>query len=343
MKKRNDARFRELAPRAIDAILDEITEWSLLDAVAAMGNSGHESGGFMLMQEMKPTVAGSRGGWGWFQWTGPRRRAFEAWAKARGLNFASYEANLGFLLHELRTTEKATIARVARAQGLNAKTKEFELAYERAGVKHYSSRYEWAQIALNAYHAQEAGETTEPRFKPVPDPIGLTDKDTVLFVQTRLRDLGYAEVGGLDGRLGDLTAGAIRIFRADNKLPEGGYIDVDLIVTLTSAKARVLSPEREFAKPEEVREKVPEVKAAWLGKLVSRVTAQVSAAGAAVTLIIGQLGEATAYLTPVKRFVGDVPGWMWFALLAGAAYYLSRQLRQGEVAGIEAFQQGARR
>lgn len=54
------------------------------DAAAIVGNLGHESQGFTAMQEFKPVVAGSRGGWGWAQWTGPRRRAFEAYCARTG-------------------------------------------------------------------------------------------------------------------------------------------------------------------------------------------------------------------------------------------------------------------
>src|SRR5690606_17673173 len=59
------------------------------DAAAILGNLGHESLGFTAMQEFRPVVAGSRGGWGWAQWTGPRRRAFEAYCARTGKDPAS--------------------------------------------------------------------------------------------------------------------------------------------------------------------------------------------------------------------------------------------------------------
>ena len=42
------------------------------DAAAVFGNAGHESAGLEKLQEIRPTVPGSRGGWGWFQWTGDK-------------------------------------------------------------------------------------------------------------------------------------------------------------------------------------------------------------------------------------------------------------------------------
>lgn len=70
-------------------------------ASGIVGNLAHESGGFRTLQERRPLVKNSRGGWGYAQWTGPRRRNFEAFAESQGLDPSSYEANYGFLAHEL--------------------------------------------------------------------------------------------------------------------------------------------------------------------------------------------------------------------------------------------------
>lgn len=141
------------------------------DAAAVFGNAGHESGGFMLMQELKPTVAGSRGGFGWFQWTGPRRRAFEAHCKLNNLEPTSDAANYGFLCHELRGDEKMAVPRMKAAKSLGNKVVEFELGYERAGVKHYKSREDWANIALEAFKAKY-GNGLAPKTKPTPNATG---------------------------------------------------------------------------------------------------------------------------------------------------------------------------
>lgn len=146
------AQFRADAPKAMLTLMAEF-QFTRDDAAAIMGNAGHESLGFSTLQEIKPTVAGSRGGWGWFQWTGPRRRAFESWAAGRKLDPAGYAANLGFLLTELRGAEKAAVKATKSAKGLQAKVEAFERSFERAGVKHYPSRLKWAQIALEAYEA----------------------------------------------------------------------------------------------------------------------------------------------------------------------------------------------
>lgn len=157
-------KFDTDAPWAMDKLIADFG-FSVEDAAAIMGNAGHESAGFTLMQELKPTIAGSRGGYGWFQWTGPRRRAFEAYCARNKLDINSREANYAFLFVELTGPEKGAVAKTKAAVGLNAKTKAFELGFERAGVKHYPSRYEWAAKALRAY------QNRKPAAKPIEAPV----------------------------------------------------------------------------------------------------------------------------------------------------------------------------
>jgi hypothetical protein len=103
------------------------------------------------MQELKP-VGGGRGGWGWCQWTGPRRVAFEAFATARELDFASDEANYGFLQHELtETSEKSVLPRLRGADDVGEATEVFMRKFLRPGAPHLASRVKWADRALRAH------------------------------------------------------------------------------------------------------------------------------------------------------------------------------------------------
>ena len=65
----------EIGPRLV---ADLARDFNLTPAQAAgiAGNLAHETGGFKHMQEIQPMIPGSRGGYGFAQWTGPRRRAF---------------------------------------------------------------------------------------------------------------------------------------------------------------------------------------------------------------------------------------------------------------------------
>lgn len=166
----NKAVFAAKAPGLMRQFMKDF-DCTKLDAAAVFGNAGHESGGFQLMQEISPTVQGSRGGFGWFQWTGPRRRAFEAYCERNDLIPTSDKANYGFLWTELHGDEQAAIPKLKAAKTLKDKVIAFELGYERAGVKHYDSRLIWANTALGAYEA--GGSDITPPVNTFP-PIGRT-------------------------------------------------------------------------------------------------------------------------------------------------------------------------
>lgn len=74
-----------------------------------IGNLMVETDGFRALQEYKPLVQGSRGGYGLAMWTGPRRVAYENWAEQNGVPLDSYEANYGFLREELSNRQAGTI------------------------------------------------------------------------------------------------------------------------------------------------------------------------------------------------------------------------------------------
>jgi len=180
------ALFVRKAPPIMRDLTVDIPAWGVEDAAAVLGNIGGETKGFVHLQEIKPLVKGSRGGYGWCQWTGPRRRAYEAWCEGQGLDPASDEANYGFLLHELLTSERKTIAAVGRAKTLEAKVIAFERSFERAGIPHHESRIKWARLALKAYRAEEAAPPElepEPIERPappdVPGPEPVPDDDPV--------------------------------------------------------------------------------------------------------------------------------------------------------------------
>jgi hypothetical protein len=74
-------------------------------------NIADESGFNAGINEVRPTVPGSRGGFGLYQLTGPRRVAFEQFATQRGVPASDPDAQLDFLVSELQGPE----ARAARS------------------------------------------------------------------------------------------------------------------------------------------------------------------------------------------------------------------------------------
>lgn len=162
-----EAHFRATAPKYMRKLLADFPQLDAQDAAAIFGNLGHESRGFTSLQEEKPTVKGSRGGYGWAQWTADRRRAFEAYCQRTGKDPASDEANYAYLYLELsghEGTEGKAVGRVSAAVGLQAKVEAFEKAFLRAGVKHYDSRLQWAKVAVDAFRqSEEQAPVPKPR------------------------------------------------------------------------------------------------------------------------------------------------------------------------------------
>lgn len=76
-------------------------------ADAFLLNMQDESGLNAGINEIAPTVPGSRGGFGLYQLTGPRRTAYEAYAQGQGLPLDNVDAQLDFLMSELSGPEAA--------------------------------------------------------------------------------------------------------------------------------------------------------------------------------------------------------------------------------------------
>jgi hypothetical protein len=157
----SDSLFRQKAPGIMNLLMADFA-LDVESAAAILGNLGHESGGFQFLQEKKPLISGSAGGWGWAQWTGSRRRAFEAYVERNNLDPAGDTANYKYLFLELKGLEgdeERAIPAVKAAVGLREKVIAFELGFERAHKdhKHYDSRVTWAQRALDAHRDNPNG------------------------------------------------------------------------------------------------------------------------------------------------------------------------------------------
>lgn len=127
-------------------------------AIAIIGNAGHESGGFKSLQEVKPLISGSRGGYGIMQWTGPRRREYEAYCKRNKLNPADMDTNYKFLFVELKGPEGRVLSKLKAAKTLDDKVEIFSEGFLRPGIPHMESRQIWAKRAKAAFKA--AGNVT---------------------------------------------------------------------------------------------------------------------------------------------------------------------------------------
>jgi hypothetical protein len=122
---------------------DLMSDFNLTREQAAgfVGNLDHETGGFKFMQEIKPVVPGSRGGYGFAQWTASRRVAFENWAAERNLPLDSYEANYGYLKHELENTPEGSVLEdLKAAKGVEEAATIVSEKFLRPGTPNLGSR-----------------------------------------------------------------------------------------------------------------------------------------------------------------------------------------------------------
>lgn len=94
-----------------------VDERSIFQGLVQRGLPPHVAQGFVMnmrdesglnpaINEVSPTVPGSRGGFGLYQVTGPRRTAYEAFASDRGVDPADVDAQLDFLVSELKGPEQ---------------------------------------------------------------------------------------------------------------------------------------------------------------------------------------------------------------------------------------------
>jgi uncharacterized protein (TIGR02594 family) len=135
-------------------------------------------------------------------------------------------------------------------------------------------------------------------------------------IQQQLKDLGYFEVGIVDGRYGPRTRAAVLAFRADNGLGLSPDVDPILVEALQKAKPRAVSRERAEGKPEDSRI----VKAAD----AQIATGIVGMAGAAASVVAPAVETAERAKDVTERTVGllNLTDWLLPVLpWAGAAIF----------------------
>jgi Phage tail lysozyme len=134
-----------------------IADFGLKDFQAAglLGNIGEECDGFREMQEKKPLIPGSKGGFGWAQWTGPRRTKFEAFCSGLGLSPFADAANYGFLREELNTSQAMSLTAIQKTASIAKAVRSFEATFEgaKAGLEHFDRRDQWSDLALRSFRA----------------------------------------------------------------------------------------------------------------------------------------------------------------------------------------------
>lgn len=109
-------------------------------AQGIVANMIAESGLNPGINEAAPVVAGSRGGYGLNQWTGPRRRQYEAFAAERGVSPDDLNAQLDFTVYELQGPEKAAWSALQGAGDAETAARIYSERFLRPGMPHMDKR-----------------------------------------------------------------------------------------------------------------------------------------------------------------------------------------------------------
>lgn len=109
-------------------------------AQAFVMNFKDESGLNPGINEAKPLVPGSRGGFGLYQLTGPRRVAYENFAAQRGVDPSDTDAQLDFLMVEGKGPEKAAFQKIMAAPDVGSAAAAITTDFLRPAPQHQASR-----------------------------------------------------------------------------------------------------------------------------------------------------------------------------------------------------------
>lgn len=109
-------------------------------AAGFAGNFRSESGWDPGINEIDPLVEGSRGGFGLYQLTGPRRRQYESWAPQQGRGLSDPYAQLDFMLEELNTTEREARDAIFAARDVDEAARLVSEEFLRPGIPHLDRR-----------------------------------------------------------------------------------------------------------------------------------------------------------------------------------------------------------
>lgn len=209
--------------------------------------------------------------------------------------------------------------------------------------------YNGSQYAKNDYHTKFAtavnkwARIPDTPWEPSTEPVGIKpDKNLydgkvhpeVEAVQNRLDELGYPEVGAVDGRWGSKTRTAVLAFRADHGLPLDPVIDNALLAALMTAEKRRVAPERANATVADLREKgAKDVEAADTTQIAGGVAAVGGAVGAAGSVLdkaeeySGLAQRAMSIIEPIQGFLQD-NFWLLLIGVGGVVAYQAYRLKQ---------------
>lgn len=214
-------------------------------ALGVVGGLAAESGGFTTFNE---TLANGKPGpgIGMAQWTDkPRKDGFLEYAKNNG-GVYSYEANYGYLVKELKSTEANALRKLKEQDTVAGAEAAFSRFYERPGTLNPKTRTA-NQIAAEKARRAQIAAVAESNYAYVPPgniPTDVADTggavraytssgEGVQRLQSELKRMGF-DPGEVDGVMGSRTKSAIKEFQKANGLTADGIVGPQTATVLSA-------------------------------------------------------------------------------------------------------------
>ena len=191
-------------------------EGRIREGLKARGLPEHVANGFIAnfkdesnlnpgINEASPVVPGSRGGFGLAQWTGPRRKALEAFAASQGKPVDDLDVQLDFLMTELSGSEAGAGAAIMSAKNAPEAAAAIVNNFLRPAEQHRASR-EAEYLGMDAGAPTQADPLADPyvqRLMQVMAMPGLTPEQrsvVELQLQTRMGQLSAPDPNAEEDR-----------------------------------------------------------------------------------------------------------------------------------------------
>jgi hypothetical protein len=203
-------------------------------------------------------------------------------------------------------------------------------AVDNGGKKPKSAKPVWPIVAHLLDEPEIEVPADEFEDEPTDEPQNIQPVTTlaridVETIQKRLDALGYHEVGTLDGIWGGKTAAAIAAFKNDRGLTGDPVIDrglTDALDALPAGWTRPISVERATVTAKDIASSAPAVQQTLMQRFWAKVTGWGAVVAATFKGASDYFDGLRDKVQPVMTFFSDIPSWLWFAGIGGAALLL---------------------
>lgn len=158
----------------------------------------------------------------------------------------------------------------------------------------------------------------------------ISDERTIRTVQTKLHQLGYPEVGMIDGKMGARVRGVILAYRSDRDLPLIPIIDQELLSDMMQAEGRAISEERAATTAADLKAKGSTTIAAADASKGAAVAVAGGSAGVGLldqlNVLDGASTTAAGILERIEPYMGTIKAVLPWVLAAVAVYIVVKQI-----------------